>query len=928
MDLLWHSAEQTRRLDELTTNDKELKQLPLRRDVRSLGRLLGEVIMAQAGHGIYDLEERLRQLSIKHREQERQEGGATGDNPAEQDLLQQMIEIIAGLNEKDAHLITKAFATFFELTNLAETNHRKRRSRAHRVALTTCKPGSLRATLQRMHAAGISDQQALEWLGRIEVVPVFTAHPTEVARRVVLFKRRRISGQLEQLDRLPLSVAEAEECQGTILAEITALWQTDEVRRRKPTVQDEIAMGLDHYPVSLLPAVVAFYSEAARDFRAVYGGEVRPADLPSVVRFGSWVGGDRDGNPLVTALCTRNALQRNRELILAAYLDELDELRRLLTPSTFQIGDDPKLCLGLAAYENRFPRAAAKAALLPECERYRRYAEFIRERLRSSLHAADDEQAYPGPSEIIADLELLRGSLERQGGGLLVRSLLDPLHRKLTVFGFHLHTLDIRQHAKIHAQAMEELAGGATQMICQTAARPGPPSPETAELLETLRTIAQLKREYPPEAIRSYVISGAGGVQDVLSLVWLMELCGISVAARADCGDPGIMPVPLFESIEDLRNAPDICRSLWSDAGFARHLDSWGRQQEVMIGYSDSNKDGGMITSSWEIFKAHRALHHAADECNVKLCLFHGRGGTVGRGGGLIHRALIAQPTGAFGGSFKLTEQGEVINFKYNDPLLSRHTIELMVAASLEALVRTGLVQAGVEPAWEEALEEMSSMAFDCYRKNIADNPDILPYFEQASPVLEFELAKIGSRPARRRLGSSLSDLRAIPWVFGWIQSRLMTPAWFGVGTACERYAARGPDAIKLLREMMLHFPFFFDMIRNVEMAMAKVDLPLAQQYATLVEDVGLRGRVWDLLTEEHERTRRMLLEITGQSRLLETSLELAESLRLRTPYVDPMNLIQIELLRRKRAGQAGDQLDYLLAATIHGVAAGLRNTG
>jgi phosphoenolpyruvate carboxylase len=347
-----------------------------------------------------------------------------------------------------------------------------------------------------------------------------------------------------------------------------------------------------------------------------------------------------------------------------------------------------------------------------------------------------------------------------------------------------------------------------------------------------------------------------------------------------------------------------------------------------MMGYSDSNKDGGMLTSSWEIYKAHRALHEVASECGVVLCLFHGRGGTVGRGGGPTHRALIAQPAGAFSGSFKLTEQGEVINFKYNDPMLASRTIELMVAASLEALVRTGLVEAEVDPSWEEAMEEISSTAFACYREKIADNPDILQYFEQATPVLEFELAKIGSRPSRRHLGSSLEDLRAIPWGFGWIQSRLMVPAWFGVGTAFERYASRSPAGMGLLREMMGRFPFFFDMVRNVELAMAKVDLPLAHQYSGLVADKELRGRVWSLMTDELSRTRRMLLEVTGQSRLLETNPDLAESLRLRNPYIDPMSLVQIELLRRKRAGEGGEQLDYLLAATIHGVAAGLRNTG
>ncbi|MEJ2700333.1 MAG: phosphoenolpyruvate carboxylase, partial [Desulfuromonadales bacterium] len=417
-------------------------------------------------------------------------------------------------------------------------------------------------------------------------------------------------------------------------------------------------------------------------------------------------------------------------------------------------------------------------------------------------------------------------------------------------------------------------------------------------------------------------------VQDVLSLVWLMELCGISVAARRENEDPGLMPVPLFESIEDLRNAPGICRTLWSSSDYAPYLDSWGRRQEVMLGYSDSNKDGGMLTSSWEIFKAHRALHRVAEECRVSLCLFHGRGGTVGRGGGPTHRAMIAQPAGAFSGSFKLTEQGEVIHFKYSDPALAQRNLELMVAASLEALARTGLVDPTAEAAWEEALEEMSGDAFACYREKIADNSDILPYFEQATPVLEFELAKIGSRPSRRRQSKGIEDLRAIPWGFGWIQSRLLVPAWFGVGTAFENFAARGETECKMLRTMMRRFPFFFDMVRNVEMALAKVDLPLARLYSELVDDAALRDRVFPMLLDEFHRTCRMILEVTGQERLLQTDPDLVRSLRLRNPYVDPMSLIQIELLRRKRSGRETEELNYVLAATINGIAAGLRNTG
>lgn len=923
MELYWRAPDQIQRLKELTSSDPELKEQPLRRDVRSLGNLLGTAIREQAGQTVYSLEEDLRRLSIQHRELERENSGTVLEHQAEHDLLRQMIELVTPLGLEDQHQIIKAFATFFELTNLAEANHRKRRSRAHRVAGEPGKAGSLRATLERMNAAGISADQALEWLRRVEVVPVFTAHPTEVARRVMLFKRRRIAAQLVELDGLPLADSKVRHCQEAILAEITALWQSDEVRRRKPRVQDEIDMGLEHYSVSLLPSIVSFYEEVARDFSEVYRCDLEPRTVPTVVRFGSWIGGDRDGNPFVTPQTTRDALTRARILILTHYLDDIQRLRRLLTPSTHRVGEPPaELIRALAAATAERPAARREIETLPECEPLRRYLTLIRHRLQCTLTASRDSDAYSDAIAFTADLELVSRCLRAQQGIRLTTQLVEPLLRKVATFGFHLHSLDIRQHAAVHAQAVKDLAAGASR-----ATEPAAVSAQTTELLESLRTLAQFKQEFPAGAISSYVISGAGSTEDILSLVWLMELCGIRVAAMAPA-DPGLMPVPLFESIEDLRNAPRICRTLWSQESYAPYLDSWGRRQEVMLGYSDSNKDGGMLTSSWEIYKTHRALHQVAAECNVKLRLFHGRGGTVGRGGGPTHRAIIAQPVGAFSGAFKLTEQGEVINFKYADPALSQRNLELMVAASLEALTRTGLVEALVDPAWEEALEEMSAAAFSCYRKEIFDNPDILTYFEHSTPVNEFELAKIGSRPSRRKETRSLDDLRAIPWGFGWIQSRLLIPAWFGVGTAFEHFAEGGPTQLALLRTMMRRFPFFFDMVRNVEMALAKVDLPLARQYAALVPDIPLRERVFARLTEEFQRTRRMILAVTGQQNLLETNPDLVKSLQLRAPYIDPMSLIQINLLRRKRNGEKSDLLDHVLAATINGIAAGLRNTG
>ena len=928
-ELFWKVVDQSVRLAELTGMAGEMREAPLRRDVRSLGRLLGTVIREQAGETTLAAEEELRRLAISHRELSDVQGAACLDLPGDRELQDRALEIVGRMKVDEAYQIVKAFSTYFELTNLAETNHRKRRRRAAKLAPgEPDKPGSLRGTLLRMREAGIDAATALQWLAEVEVVPVFTAHPTDVARRVVHFKQRRIAGELEALDRLPLSEAEAAQGQNAMLAEITALWQTDEVRRRKPTVVDEIKMGLDHYPESLIAPLSALYADIAAAFQEIYDLDLSPNELPTVVRFGSWIGGGRDGNPHVSADTTREALQKARETILGDYLAAMEGLRRLLTTSACRVSASPALLAAVDGYRGNPALADPDNAAIPDCEQYRRFAGYILQRLRRSLFDPDHPDAYPHAASFAADLELIRESLTANDGERLARQLVDPLLRKVDTFGFHLHVLDIRQHARVHATAVAELAAGGGACAGDPATLPPGPTAETAELIDTLRAIARLKRGFPPEAIRSYVISGAAAVQDVISLVWLMELCGVRVAANAGTADPGVMPVPLFESIEDLRHAPEICRTLWSSADYAPYLDAWGRRQEVMLGYSDSNKDGGMLTSAWEIHKAHRALHRVADACGVRLVLFHGRGGTVGRGGGPTHRAIVAQPEGAFSGTLKITEQGEVINWKYSDAALSQRNLELMVAASLEALARPGHVEPAAAADWEEALETMAADAYAFYRERIAENPDIIPYFEQATPVLEFELAKIGSRPSRRGGSHSIADLRAIPWGFGWMQSRHVIPGWFGVGFALERYAARGEEEKELLAAMMRSFPFFYDLIRNVELALTKVDLPLARLYSGLVTDRSLSERVFTMVVDEYCRTRRMLLTITGQSRLLENNLPLARSIRLRNPYVDPLSLIQIELLRRKRGGAESDELNYVLAATISGISAGLRNTG
>ena len=958
---LWETADQAARLAELTAEESPLKEEPLRRDVRSLGRLLGEVLREQGGERLFAAVEELRQLAISHRELHARSGTDATELPDEHELMTRARALVGALDVTAAYHLTKAFTTYFELTNLAETNHRKRRRRAAESSPgRPAPPGSFLGTLRRLRAAGLDAPAALALLTRIEVIPVFTAHPTEVARRTVLFKRRRIAHALEQLDRLPLTEAEAHARAAGIAAEITALWQTDEVRRRRPTVRDEIKMGLDYYPACLLATLPRLYESLAADFRAAYDADVRARDLPTLVRFGSWIGGDRDGNPYVTPACTRDALAMARRVVLAHYDAALTELLDRLSASTAQSEAAPELKRALDNYTVTLISVRSQVESLAPSELYRRFLRFVQHRLRATAAEPPQEDAYRNAQEFASDLASLRASLAAHGGERVARAWLDPLLRQVATFGFHLHTLDVRQHARVHAQALRELATGA-QLGAEeerssaevepldAAARaalqhegeavaidvnadahtlPAAPSVETRELLDTLRAVAALKREFPAEAIRSFVISGARAAEDVRAVVWLAEVCGVQVAASADGRDSGLMPVPLFESIEDLRRCPSVCRELWQAQDYARLLDSWGRAAEVMLGYSDSNKDGGMLTSIWEIYKAHRALHEVARECNVRLRLFHGRGGTVGRGGGPTHQALLAQPAGAFSGALKLTEQGEVLNWKYADPALAERNLELMIAASLEALARAAEAPTEQHEEWRTAMDELSADAFAFYREQIADNPDIVPYFEQATPAAELEHARIGSRPAKRSAQRGLADLRAIPWVFGWMQSRHVVPAYFGVGHALARFSARSPAHEQLLRDMLTGFPIFQDLLSNVEIGMAKGDLGIARLYAELVEDEDIRERVFSLIVAEFQRTRRMILRLTGHAQLLASNPVLARSIRLRNPYVDPLSLIQVELLRRKRAGEESDELNYALAATINGIASGLRNTG
>ena len=899
--------------------------------------LLGQVLREQAGEQLFGEVEELRQIAIRRREAQNGEDGQP---------FSSALGSVQSLDTVQAYRLARAFAFYFELINLAETNHRKRRRLSLQLSGDTQR-GSLRGTLRAMRAAGIAGEAALDWLRSISIIPVFTAHPTEIARRVVMFKRRRIADLLEQLDRIPLSDEQLEQNEESLTAEITALWETDEVRTRRPTVRDEVNMGLDYYDASIYATLPGLYTEVAAAFEAEYGICLNLADMPVLLSFGSWIGGDRDGNPYVTPQVTREAMQMAREHLLAHYQQELQLILDLLTSSAQQAPISVELEQRLQNYLDAVNTTGQQAfGERYEYESYRRFLSCVRVRLAGVGNSPSNGYPpvildatlaglppYKSAQEFLDDLQLVHASLVENRGPRLAQALIDPLLLEVRTYGLHLQTLDIRQHARLHTAALEE----ASAWKCDPARAssvPGPLTPASADVIETFRTIAELKASCAPEAIRHYVISGAASSEDVLNVIWLARLGGVRVeGSGAGSGDPGLMPVPLFESIEDLRNAPAICRELWQSPSYRQLLESWNNTQEIMLGYSDSNKDGGMLTSTWEIFRAHRALHQVASECGVRLRLFHGRGGTVGRGGGPTHRSIYAQPAGAFTGQIRITEQGEVLNWKYSDVILAERNLELMIAASLDALARPnardpqGHFTGVLEPEWEAAFAELSDVAFAYYREHILEDPEVLQYFEEATPVAELEHAKIGSRPSRRGGRRSLADLRAIPWVFGWTQSRQLVPAWFAVGYALESYGQK-PGGAAVLATMAREFPLFIDLIRNVEMALAKSDFGIAQLYASLVDDAGLRDRVFNKLEAEFHRARRSILAITGQTELLENNQVLARSIRLRNPYVDPISLIQVDLLKRKRAGDDSDAMNRAISATINGISAGLRNTG
>ncbi|MPQ99343.1 phosphoenolpyruvate carboxylase [Modestobacter sp. I12A-02628] len=901
--------------------------------MRLLGSVLGEVIEEQAGPDVLALVEAARVEAFRIR---RSEVDRTG-----------LAEQLAGLDERSANHVIRAFSHFSLLANLAEDVHHERRRRHHRREGSPPQKGSLAHAFDLLDDAGLDAATVARELQGALVTPVVTAHPTEVRRRTVSQVQRQVGDLIRQLDRSGGDVDPA--WSGQLRRAVLTLWQTALLRLSRLRLSDEIDEALRYYELSLFSVVPAINTELRTELRRRWPD----ADLlptPMLVT-GSWIGGDRDGNPFVTADAVRRATTCQAETALRHHLAELVALADELSMSARLVTPTPAL--------QELADAARDDSPFRADEPYRRALRGVYRRLAATAVRVlgqvpgplpDVElPAYDTPEELIADLDTVAASLRSHGAGALADDRLTRLREAVEVFGFHLCGLDMRQNSSVHEEVLAELlawAGvcpdylaldeAARQELLTGELRLRRPlvgaHAELSELargeLDLLQAAADQIRLLGPRAIPNYVISMCGSVSDVLEVAVLLKEVGL-VGVGAD-GRPSspIMIAPLFETIDDLQAAGTTLAAMLDEPLYRSMVDGRDGTQEVMLGYSDSNKDGGYLAANWALYRAELDLVEVARAQGVRLRLFHGRGGTVGRGGGPSYEAIRAQPPGSVAGQLRITEQGEVIAAKYAEPDLARRNLEALVAATLES---TLLSLEGLDGDAEDVyalFDDLAARARGAYAALVHETPGFVEWFRAATPVRELAELNIGSRPPSRKAGDKITDLRAIPWVFSWSQTRIMLPGWYGTGSALESWVDGDPDRLARLQELHGRWPFFRTVLSNMGMVLAKTDLDLARRYASLVPDAALRDLVFDQIVAEHERTCRMLLAVTGDDRLLADNPALTRSIRNRFPYLEPLHHLQVEMLRRRRGGDDGELTRRNIQLTINGVATALRNSG
>ncbi|ART47677.1 phosphoenolpyruvate carboxylase [Acidovorax carolinensis] len=924
------------------------KDQPLIDDIRLLGRILGDVIREQEGVEAYELVEQVRKLSVAFR------------RDADQEADRALKKLLKSLSGDQTVSVIRAFTYFSHLANLAEDRHHIRRRAVHERAGDT-QEGSIEVALSRLRWAGIAPKTIAQTLASSYVAPVLTAHPTEVQRKSILDAERDIAQLLAVRDDIQvraqlynsakdaLTPRELAANEALLRARVAQLWQTRLLRYSKLTVADEIENALSYYEATFLREIPKIYADLER--------ELGQYPVHSFLRMGQWIGGDRDGNPNVTAQTLQYALRSQADMALRHYLTEVHFLGGELSLSARLVAVSPEM----QALAQRSPDTSEHR----QDEPYRRALTGIYARLAATLkdltggdaarHAVAPQNAYAGADEFLADLRVIEASLQSHHGKALAAERLHPLIRAVQVFGFHLATVDLRQSSDKHEEVVAELLATARiepsysslQEAAKRAllikllndARPlrvvgAAYSNHTQGELAIFETARVLRERFGHEAIRHYIISHTEAVSDLLEVLLLQKEVGLLRSTLDAEARNDLIVVPLFETIEDLRNAAPIMREFYALPGVAGLVQRSGGEQDIMLGYSDSNKDGGIFTSNWELYRAEIALVELFDELDtshgIQLRMFHGRGGTVGRGGGPSYQAILAQPPGTVRGQIRLTEQGEVIASKYANPEIGRRNLETLVAATLEATLLQPTKSA--TKAFLDAAAQLSQDSMGAYRALVYDTPGFTDYFFTATPIREIAELNIGSRPASRKASQKIEDLRAIPWGFSWGQCRLTLPGWYGFGAAVEAFVnLEGKDPktqLALLQRMYRQWPFFRTLLSNMDMVLAKSDLALASRYSELVTDTRLRKKVFSAIEAEWHRTADALTRITGDKQRLAHNTALARSIKHRFPYIDPLHHLQVELVRRWRAGQGDERVQTGIHISINGIAAGLRNTG
>ena len=924
-------------------------------DIRLLGRILGDVIREQEGVAAYELIEQIRKLSVAFR------------RDADRDADNALKKLLKGLTGDQTVSVIRAFTYFSHLANLAEDRHQIRRRAVHERAGDT-REGSLEVALARLRWAGIAPKTIASTLAHSFVSPVLTAHPTEVQRKSILDAERDIAQLLGARDDIKaLSLARAAKDaltprelaanEAQLRARVMQLWQTRLLRYSKLTVADEIENALSYYEATFLREIPRLYANLE--------SELGNRPVHSFLRMGNWIGGDRDGNPNVSAGTLEYALRRQAEVALRYYLTEVHYLGGELSVSA--------MLVDVSGDMRALAESSPDTSEHRKDEPYRRALTGVYARLAATLkdltggdaarHAVAPQNPYVRSEDFLADLRTIEASLRANHGEAMSAQRLHPLIRAVEVFGFHLATVDLRQSSDKHEQVVAELLavarveenyGALGEELKQALllrllndARPirlvGTTYSELAgaelAIFEAARTA---RARFGREAIRHYIISHTESVSDLLEVLLLQKEVGLMRGVLDDprAGHGGatcdLIVVPLFETIEDLRNAAPIMRGFYALPGVAELVRQSGGEQDIMLGYSDSNKDGGIFTSNWELYRAEISLVQLFDELAgnhpIRLRMFHGRGGTVGRGGGPSYQAILAQPPGTVRGQIRLTEQGEVIGSKYANPEIGRRNLETLVAATLEATLLQPTKPA--PDAFLRAAAELSQASMDAYRSLVYETPGFTEYFFESTPIREIAELNIGSRPASRKASQKIEDLRAIPWSFSWGQCRLTLPGWFGFGSAVESWlgasesAGGRKEALAVLQKMYRQWPFFRTLLSNMDMVLAKSDLALASRYAELVSDARLRKRIFSAIDAEWRRTVAALAAITGEKTLLAGNAALQRSMRHRFPYIDPLHHLQVELVRRYRSGRGDERVQRGIHISINGIAAGLRNTG